>query len=52
MPGLAVEVESAAPWREGDAVRVRVADAPVHLFDAARGASLRDAAPTPCAAGC
>ena len=41
MPGLAVEVESGAPWREGDAVRVSIADAPVHLFDPGSGASLR-----------
>jgi len=52
MPGLAVEVESDAPWREGDAVRVAVADAPVHLFDPGTGASLRDAARVPRAARC
>jgi ABC-type sugar transport system ATPase subunit len=52
MSGLAVEVESAASWREGDAVRVSVADAPVHLFDAGSGASLRDAARVPRAARC
>jgi ABC-type sugar transport system ATPase subunit len=52
MPGLAVEVESDAFWREGDAVRVTVADAPVHLFDPGTGASLRDAARVPCAARC
>ena len=44
MPGLAVEVEPVAPWREGDAVRVSVADALVHLFDAGNGTSLRDTA--------
>jgi ABC-type sugar transport system ATPase subunit len=52
MPGLAVEVESAAPWREGDPVRVWVADAPVHLFDAGSGMSLRDPRRVPRAAGC
>ena len=52
MPGLAVEVESGAPWREGDAVRVSVADAPVHLFDPGTGASLRDTARVPRAARC
>lgn len=44
LPGLAVEVESVALWREGDAVRVSVADTPVHLFDPGSGESLRDAA--------
>jgi ABC-type sugar transport system ATPase subunit len=52
MPGLAVEVESDAPWREGDAVRVTVADAPVHVFDPGTRASLRDAARVPRAARC
>lgn len=52
MPGLAVEVESVAPWRERDTVRVSVADAPIHLFDAGSGASLRDTARVPGAAGC
>jgi ABC-type sugar transport system ATPase subunit len=52
MPGLAVEVESGAPWREGDAVRVSIADAPVHLFDPGTGASLRDAERVPRAARC
>jgi hypothetical protein len=52
MSGLAVEVESAAPWREGAAVRVSVADAPVHLFDPGSGASLRDGVRMPCTAGC
>jgi ABC-type sugar transport system ATPase subunit len=52
MPGLAVEVESGAPWREGDAVRVSIADAPVHLFDPGTGASLRAAERVPRAARC
>ena len=52
MSRLAVEVESAAPWREGDAVRVSVADAPVHFFDPGSGAGLRDAARVPRAARC
>jgi ABC-type sugar transport system ATPase subunit len=52
MPGLAVEVESVAPWREGDTVCVSVADAPVHLFDPGSGASKRDAARVPRAAAC
>jgi ABC-type sugar transport system ATPase subunit len=52
MPGLAVEVESGAPWREGDAVRVSIADAPVHLFDPGTGASLRADERVPRAARC
>ena len=47
MSGLAVEVEPTTPWREGDAVRVSVADAAVHVFDAGSGASLRDTARPP-----
>ena len=43
LPGVAVEVESIAPWREGDAVRVSAADASVHLFDPGSGASLLSA---------
>jgi hypothetical protein len=32
------------PWREGDIVRVSVANAPVHLFEPESGVRLRDAA--------
>jgi ABC-type sugar transport system ATPase subunit len=52
MSRLAVEVESATFWREGDVVHVSVADAPVHLFDPGSGASLRDAVRVPRAARC